>query len=267
VTWRSGLARATASVPEGGTPGQVLAKVSIANHDTAWADPSVGLPGGGTLGQVLAKASGTSYDVVWTDPAEASGDVVGPAASVDNRLAAFNGVTGKLIKDSGAALSAAAIAFLNTPSSANLRAFLTDEVGTGAALFVGGNLGTALATSLVVNGGGIGYTNGTGDAKTQTTSKSTGVALAAGNRLCGNIVTHAESLAAGALVSFVVTASACQVNDMPIVRHIAGGSLGLYNIEATPAAGSFTVHIRSLAAVPLAEALTLKFVIVKAVVV
>jgi len=32
--------------------------------------------------------------------------------------------------------------FLTTPSSANLRAALTDEVGTGAAYFVGGDLGT-----------------------------------------------------------------------------------------------------------------------------
>lgn len=34
-----------------------------------------------------------------------SGDVVGPASSVDNRIVLFDGVTGKLIKDSGALLS------------------------------------------------------------------------------------------------------------------------------------------------------------------
>jgi hypothetical protein len=30
-----------------------------------------------------------------------TGDVVGPASAVNNRIAAFNGTTGKLIKDSG----------------------------------------------------------------------------------------------------------------------------------------------------------------------
>jgi hypothetical protein len=38
--------------------------------------------------------------------------------------------------------------FLATPSSANLRAALTDEVGTGAAYFVGGALGTPSSATL-----------------------------------------------------------------------------------------------------------------------
>lgn len=38
--------------------------------------------------------------------------------------------------------------FLQTPSSANLRACLTDEVGTGAAYFVGGALGTPASATL-----------------------------------------------------------------------------------------------------------------------
>lgn len=42
--------------------------------------------------------------------------------------------------------------FLGTPSSANLRATLTDESGTGAALFQNGNIGTATGTSLSVTG-------------------------------------------------------------------------------------------------------------------
>lgn len=43
--------------------------------------------------------------------------------------------------------------FVATPSSANLRAALTDESGTGSALFAGGNIGAASGTSLALSGG------------------------------------------------------------------------------------------------------------------
>jgi hypothetical protein len=45
-------------------------------------------------------------------------------------------------------LGAGVETFLATPSSANLRAALTDEVGTGAAYFVGGDLGTPASATL-----------------------------------------------------------------------------------------------------------------------
>jgi hypothetical protein len=68
-------------------------------------------------------------------------------------LGAANGGTGLSSLGTGIAT------FLGTPSSANLRAALTDEVGTGAAYFVGGALGTPAsatltnATGLPANGG------------------------------------------------------------------------------------------------------------------
>ena len=40
---------------------------------------------------------------------DGSGDVVGPSSSVDNRLATFDGTTGKLIQDSGVLLSDLAV--------------------------------------------------------------------------------------------------------------------------------------------------------------
>lgn len=62
--------------------------------------------------------------------------------------------------------------FLATPSSANLRAALTDEVGTGAAYFVGGALGTPASGTL---------TNGTGlPISTGLTGAGTGVITALG---------------------------------------------------------------------------------------
>lgn len=44
-------------------------------------------------------------DEYMSSPSSGSGDVVGPASSVDNRIATFDGVTGKLIQDSGTAIS------------------------------------------------------------------------------------------------------------------------------------------------------------------
>lgn len=72
--------------------------------------------------------------------------------------------------------------FLATPSSANLRAALTDEVGTGAAYFVGGALGTPASgtltscTGLPVSTGVSGL--GTGVATFLTTPSSANLAAA-----------------------------------------------------------------------------------------
>lgn len=124
-----------------------------------------------------------------------SGDVVGPASSVDSQVAVFDSTTGKLIKASTAtgvakvasgvltagnvnltsevtgtlpvanggtgitSLGAGVPTFLGTPSSANLRAALTDETGTGAAVFantptlVTPDLGDATGMSISLAGG------------------------------------------------------------------------------------------------------------------
>jgi hypothetical protein len=58
---------------------------------------------------LLPKLSGNAGDVLAGDgtwvASAGGGDVVGPASSVDNRVVFFNGITGKLIKDSGLTLS------------------------------------------------------------------------------------------------------------------------------------------------------------------
>lgn len=56
--------------------------------------------------------------------------------------------TGLPISSGVAGLASGAATFLATPSSANLRALLTDEEGTGAAYFVGGALGTPASGTL-----------------------------------------------------------------------------------------------------------------------
>lgn len=67
--------------------------------------PGPGVPEGGITGQILVKASNADYDTTWSSSGAGLGDVIGPASSVNNRLAAFNGTTGKLIKDADIAIS------------------------------------------------------------------------------------------------------------------------------------------------------------------
>jgi hypothetical protein len=57
----------------------------------------------GTSGQFL-RTNGAAANPSWSTPA-GSGDVVGPASSVNDQIAAFDGTTGKLIKDTGVTMA------------------------------------------------------------------------------------------------------------------------------------------------------------------
>jgi len=65
---------------------------------------AVALTAAGTAGQVLT-SSGVGVPT-WQTLTIPPGDVIGPASAVNNNVVLFDGVTGKLIKDSGTSLSA-----------------------------------------------------------------------------------------------------------------------------------------------------------------
>lgn len=74
-----------------------------------------GLPPGGTTGQIYVKASNADYDGAWANPPNGTGAAVGPNSSVDGNIVLFDGTTGKLLKDSGKALSYyASLSLVNT---------------------------------------------------------------------------------------------------------------------------------------------------------
>lgn len=95
--------------------------------------------GGVTLSNSV---SGTGSMVLSTNAALTTPNLGTPSAGT------LTNATGLPIASGVSGLGTGVATFLATPSSANLRAALTDEVGTGAAYFVGGALGTPSSGTL-----------------------------------------------------------------------------------------------------------------------
>ena len=211
--------------------------------------------------------------------------------------------TGLPVASGVSGLGAGVATFLTTPSSANLRAALTDETGTGSAVFAtaptittptltapvlgtvaSGNisactstsmvmvtpvLGAATGTSLNTTGnqtitgtGKQGYATGSGGAVVQSSSKSTGVTL---NKANGQITMDAASLSAATVVSFTLTNSTIEAGDIIVMNHISGGTLGAYIFNASTAAGSASINVSNWTAGALAEAVVIRFAVIKVV--
>ena len=157
--------------------------------------------------------------------------------------------TGLPIATGVSGLAADVATFLATPSSANLAAALTDETGTGAAVFantptlvtpvIGAATGTSLtATGVIASTGtaGVGYATGAGGAVTQLTSRTTGVTL---NKTSGAITLFSAAGSATA-ASFTVTNSTVAATDVIILNQKSGTDL--YDLLVTAvAAGSFRI--------------------------
>jgi hypothetical protein len=96
-----------------------------------------------TTGNIIATGTPSSStflrgDGAWATPPSGTGDVVGPASSVNTRIATFNGTTGKLIQDSGFTTSSFASA---THSHGNINSSgqitsATQTVATGDHLII-----------------------------------------------------------------------------------------------------------------------------------
>ena len=206
--------------------------------------------------------------------------------------------TGVPIATGVSGLASGVATFLANPSSANLRTALTDETGTGAAVFAtsptlvtptlgtvaSGNisactstsmvlttpvLGVATGTSLSTTGnqtitgtGKQGYATGSGGAVVQATSKATAVTLNTSN---GQITMNAASLAATSIVSFTLTNSVIEAGDIIVMNHISGGTLGAYAFNAATAAGSASINVSNLTLGALTDAIVLRFAVIKVV--
>jgi hypothetical protein len=125
--------------------------------------------------------------------------------------------------------------FLATPSSANLRAAVTDETGTGSLVFantptlITPNIGAAIGASLAVSGaltssgGNIGFTAGAGETVTQATSSTTSVTI---NARCGMVQMNASvSIAPENKAVFQVDNNTVAQSDV-VILSIRGGTNG-----------------------------------------
>ena len=153
---------------------------------------------------------------------------------------------------------------LGTPASGNLTNC------TGGPVFTTPNIGISTGTSLsttgnqVVSGAGKqGYTTGSGGVVTQATNKATGVTL---SKPTGQITLNNAALAADSTVSFVLSNSVIEANDILVMNHISAGTAGSYLLNAQSAAGSATINVRNITTGSLSEAIVIAFAVIKAVI-
>lgn len=146
--------------------------IQLYNSSTASATPSAGNLAAGELaintadGKLFYKDSGGVVQVI-ASKAGANGDVVGPASATDGNLAAFDGVTGKLIKQAATVTVAQGGTGITSGTSGGIPYF------SGTSTLASSSV---LAANALVIGGGAGVAP-------STTTTGTGVVTALGNNV------------------------------------------------------------------------------------
>ena len=133
----------------------------------------------------------------------------------------------------------------------------------GTTAYVAGNLDSNGNILLSGASSQLGFTTGAGGTVTQLTSRSTDVIL---NRPTGTIQVYSAVLNSLTSVNIPLVNNTIVPNDMVIVQHVSGGTLGLYNITAIATASGATITMRNNTATASPnEAPVLRFVVIKSV--
>lgn len=178
--------------------------------------------------------------------------------STGTKIVLYPNISGSLV-DFAFGIAGATL-WSSVPSTTN---FFKWYGGTtlSATLSGAGFLTTASGISSASPTAGIGYSTGAGGTVTQATSKTTGVTL---NTICGTITCNAASLPASTTNSFTLTNSTIAATDN-IITQIAGAFSGYQVTAHAIAAGSVVIDLRNVTAGALAEAVTIRFTVLKSV--
>jgi hypothetical protein len=110
----------------------------------------------------------------------------------------------------------------------------------------------------------LGYAPGAGGTVTQTGSRTSAVTL---NKPTGKITLVTAALTANTQQQFTFNNTYISPDDMLLVQHVSGGTLGLYNVTATCTTQQATISIRNnSAATSGSQQPVLQFALIKAVV-
>ena len=66
-------------------------------------------------------------------------------------------------------------------------------------------------------------------------------------------------------MSFTLTNSTIEAGDIIVMNHITGGTIGSYLFQASTLAGSATIYVTNWTAGALAEAIGIRFAVIKVV--
>jgi hypothetical protein len=185
--------------------------------------------GGKTIAGVLADAAASAAALYMPIGSGGSGDVVGPGSAVDDRIATFDGTTGKLIKDGGKTIATV------------LSDAATAAAAADAALFPIDNTELSDMAQATIKGRAAGA--GTGDPQDLTASQVKAiVALEAtfGVGLDGD----GSAIATGAVGKFVRIPFAMTIESYTITADVSGSIV----IDVWKAAGAIPTNGNSITA-------------------
>ena len=252
---------------------QINADAVYATGIQAW----LASPSSANLRAAMTDETGTGSLVFATSPTLVTPNLGTPSTLVGTNITGTaSGLTaGNVVTNAnltGAVTSVGNATSLGSFTSLQLLSALTDETGTGAAVFantptlVTPNIGAATGTSLAATGAvtssgtaGIGYATGAGGTVTQTISRTTGVTI---DKTTGSITLFSAAGTTSA-TTFTVTNSTVAATDVIVLSQKSGTDL--YDLMVTAVGtGSFNITFRTTGGTTT-EQPVFNFVVIKGV--